>query len=67
MRIQEVRELSDQELQQELENSLREMMNLRFRHATKQLNDTSQIGAARKKIARLKTVIQERRLQRAEL
>ncbi len=63
MRIHDVRELSDQQLQQELENSLKGLMNLRFRHATKQLTNTSELGVARKNIARLKTVIRERELQ----
>ena len=63
MRIHEIRELADQEVHQELENSLKELMNLRFRHATKQLSDPTQIGAAKKNIARLKTVIREREIQ----
>ena len=34
----------------------------RFGAATRQLNDTSQIGKVRKKIARLSTVIREREI-----
>lgn len=64
MRVQEIRQMSDEEIQQELDNSQREMMNLRFRHATRQLTNTSEIGIARKTIARLKTVARERELQR---
>ena len=67
MRIHEIRELPDQDLQQELENSLKELMNLRFRHATKQLNDPSQVGVAKKNIARLKTVLREREIQGIEV
>ena len=63
MRIHDLRQLPDQDLRQELENSLKELMNLRFRHATNQLSDSSQIGSAKKSIARVKTVIREREIQ----
>ena len=64
MHVAEVRELSDQELEQELDNAHKELMNLRFRLATKQLTDTTQLGIVKRKIARIKTVIRERELQR---
>jgi large subunit ribosomal protein L29 len=63
MRVHEIRELSDQDLQRELESTQRETMNLRFRHATKQLTNTAEVRLARKKLARLKTVIREREIQ----
>ena len=63
MRIYDLRQLPDHDLRRELEDSLKEFMNLRFRHATNQLNDSSQLGTARKNIARIKTVIRERQIQ----
>ncbi|MCH8744557.1 MAG: 50S ribosomal protein L29 [Chloroflexi bacterium] len=60
MQIHEIRDLSNQQLQEELENSYKEMMNLRFRNATNQLTDTNQPKKTRKTIARLLTVIRER-------
>ncbi len=60
MQIHEIRDLSNQQLQEELENSYKEMMNLRFRDATNQLTDTNQPKKTRKTIARLLTVIRER-------
>jgi large subunit ribosomal protein L29 len=66
MRVSEIRALSDQELARELESSLKELLNLRFRHATRQLSNTAQIGVAKKKIARLKTVTWERGKLRTE-
>ena len=60
MQIHEIRDLSDQQLQEELENSYKEMMTLRFRDATNQLTDTNQPKKTRKTIARLLTVIRER-------
>jgi large subunit ribosomal protein L29 len=60
MQIHEIRDLSNQQLQDELESSYKEFMNLRFRAATNQLTDTNQPKRARRNIARLLTVIRER-------
>ena len=62
MKAQQIRELTDQAIQEELEDSQKELLNLRIRVATKQLTNTSEIGRVRKKIARLNTVLTERRL-----
>ena len=62
MRIHEVRALSPEDMAKELESSYKEMMNVRFRLATRQLNDTSQLRKVRKTIARIKTVMREREL-----
>ena len=62
MRIHEVRELNDDQLQEELEKAGRELMNLRFRAATNQLPDSNEPKSVRKTIARLRTVIRERQL-----
>ena len=63
MRVSDVRDLSDSDVTKELERSQRELMNLRFRLATKQLANTSEMGRIKKTIARLQTVIKERELQ----
>ena len=60
MRIHEVRELSDEQLQEELDKAGRELMNLRFRAATNQLPNSNEPASVRKTIARLRTVIRER-------
>ncbi len=60
MEIDDIRALSDEELEEELEDSQRGLMNLRFRVATMQLNDVNQIKMARRRVARVKTVIRER-------
>ena len=60
MHAHEIRELSSQDLNQELEDSYKEILNLRFRLATKQLANTSQLRIAKKNIARLNTIIRER-------
>ena len=62
MRVHEVRALSKEEIEKELEETYRESLSVRFRLATRQLNDTSQATKVRKKIARIKTVLREREL-----
>ena len=48
-----------QELPTKIDQAYQELFNLRFRLATKQLEDTSQIRRARKQVARLKTTMAE--------
>lgn len=62
MQISEVRELKNEELQKELENQQRALMNLRFRGATMQLSDFTQIRKTRRTIARINTVLREREI-----
>ena len=60
MRIQEMRSLSPEELAKQIDESYRELFNLRFRLATRQLTNYNEIGNVRKRIARLKTIMRER-------
>ena len=62
MRVDELRAMTDDRLREEIAGGEKEMFNLRFQNATKQLADSSALGKARKKIARLKTVLREREL-----
>jgi len=62
MRISEVRELKNEELQKELGNQERALMNLKFRGATMQLSDFTEIRKTRKTIARIHTVLREREI-----
>lgn len=63
MKIEEIRAFSDAELTKQLEDSHQELFNLRFRLNTKQLVNHREIPRVRKDIARLKTVINERKQQ----
>ncbi len=62
MKASEIRELSVQQIREELERAQENLFNLRFRWATAQLRDHNVIQAARRDIARLKTVLREREL-----
>ena len=65
MEIDDIRAMSDGELWDELNATHRELMNLRFRAATMQLANVHEIRKARKRIARIKTVLRERQLAKS--
>jgi large subunit ribosomal protein L29 len=52
--------LKDDELVARLREAKEEAFNLRFRHATGELENTARLGAARRDVARLITVARER-------
>ena len=56
MKGSEANNLKDEELVLRLREAKEEAFNLRFRHATGELENTSRIGAARRDVARLLTV-----------
>ena len=62
MKIKELRELSDAELNKKLKSLKQELFNLRFSNATGQLSNPMQLNACKKDIARIKTVLTEREL-----
>ena len=62
MRVDEIRSLSDPDLRGQLEEAQRELFNIRFRLATKQLVNHREIRKVKKRIARMKTVLREREL-----
>ena len=64
MEIDDLRAMADEELGEELADSSKGLMNLRFRAATMQLADVNEIRRVRKRIARIKTVTRERDLAR---
>ena len=59
----ELRGLTDSELDQRLQEAYQELLNLRFRKATKQLDNTARIRVVRRDIARMKTVMREREVE----
>ena len=60
MKARQVRELSDEELEVRIRDTRKELFNLRFQHATGQLDNTHKLTVARREIARLLTVHIER-------
>jgi len=62
LKAEEIRALSSEELEKQLEEAHRELFNLRFRLATRQLVNTSEIRKVKKNIARVETIKREREL-----
>ncbi|MBL6629423.1 MAG: 50S ribosomal protein L29 [Actinomycetota bacterium] len=54
------------ELLEELRESKHEALNLRFRNATGQLENTAEIRRVRRRIARINTLIRQREIAAAE-
>lgn len=57
--VEELRNKSITELQEELIVAKKELFNLRFQNATNQLDNTGRIKEVRKNIARIQTIITE--------
>ncbi len=55
-----LRDRSDRELNEMLENALEEMFNLRFQKASARLKDTARLEKVRREVAQLKTVLHNR-------
>ena len=62
MTSEQIRKLSDEELQEELSKSQKELMTLRFSAAAKQLADPNQLRSMRKQVARIMTIQIERKI-----
>jgi large subunit ribosomal protein L29 len=60
MKGSEAHNLKDDELVARLREAKEEAFNLRFRHATGELENTARIGIARRDVARLMTVAKQR-------
>ncbi len=65
MQAFEVRNLSDDEIKTKLEESYEELFNLRFQFTIGQVKDPNRITALKRDIARMKTILTERKLATA--
>ena len=59
MKIEKLRDLTVEELELKLKDLKEELFNLRFQHATNQLDNPMKMVEVKKTIARVKTVIRE--------
>jgi large subunit ribosomal protein L29 len=60
MKAEEIRALSTDALQAHLNDAKEELMRLRFRQSTGELQDTSRMRITRREVARLATILNER-------
>lgn len=58
----ELRARTDEQLRQDLDEAHQALFNLRFQGATHQLADNSQVSKARRRIARIQTLMRERQI-----
>ena len=63
MKINEIIDMTNEELDQKLADLKAELFNLRFQHATNQLDDPRVITDVKRTIARIKTILRERELK----
>jgi large subunit ribosomal protein L29 len=64
--LADLRDMDLATLVDELRKSKQEALNLRFRHATGQLDNTAELGAVKKQIARINTLIRQQEISAAE-
>ncbi len=62
MKANEIREKSNAELAKEVETLKEELYNLRFQQATGQLQNSAKMKTLKKDIARIKTILTERKM-----
>ena len=65
MKASEIRELSDKELRDRIQELKEELFNLRFQIVTGHLENNMRLKKVRRSIARIKTVLRERELAEA--
>ena len=66
MELKKIREMTDAELAAELKKKKNELFNLRFQHVTGQLENPIKMRDVKKDIARVKTIIREKELKKAQ-
>jgi large subunit ribosomal protein L29 len=66
MELKKMRNMTEVELNTELSKMKKELFNLRFQHATGQLENPVKMREIKKDIARVKTIIREKELAKVQ-
>lgn len=66
MKPDEIRELTDRELQEQIDEREEELFRLKFRGAYQELENPALVKELRKDVARMKTIQRERELAEAQ-
>lgn len=66
MKVKELRQLSDGELLEKEKELGEELFNLRFQHATGQLENVMRIPQVKRDMARVKTILKEKALNKGK-
>lgn len=62
MRVQDMRAMTSDEIQTQLDDAYQELFNLRYQLKEGQLENTNRVSEVKRDIARMKTVLREREL-----
>jgi large subunit ribosomal protein L29 len=62
MKPSEIRKLTAAEIEQKISEARHELMNIRFQTMTGQVTDTSQVRIIRREIARMETIVREKKM-----
>lgn len=66
MKARELKEMSEAELRQKEKEVTEELFNLKFQHATGQLENTARLPRVRRDLARVKTLLREKEIAAAK-
>ena len=66
MKARELKEMSEAELRQKDKEITEELFNLKFQHATGQLENTARLPQVRKDLARVKTLLRQKEIAAAK-
>ena len=66
MELNKMREMTEIELNAELDKMKKELFNLRFQHVTGQLENPVKMREVKRNIARAKTIIREKELDKVQ-
>ena len=66
MKVNEIRNLTTEEINAKIKETKEELFNLRFQQATGNLEKPVRLRELRKQVAKMKTIIRERELEKVE-
>ena len=65
-KVEEFRQMDEDELESRLAQSKIELFNLRFQVVTGRLDNTARLGEVRRQVARILTILRQREIEAAE-
>jgi len=63
MKIYEIRQMKNEEINQRIKDEENNLLDLRFSHALKQLTNTAKLRLIRRDISKMRTILNERELE----
>lgn len=64
MKTQEIKEMNSEEIKKRILDEEKNLLDLKFSHALKQLTNTAKLKLIRRDIAKMKTVLRQRELEK---